>query len=187
MGFESCGCLGLVQVSPLLTASLNCLMILALICWKPSGNTRIWPLVLTLLLVLVGVWGAMATNDRIVKLNTRAIEKGDLIVVDTIDWVAAPFPLDGYITDFEPAMSGYWTVIVYHDGCSKCQTLINEAKRWERNVAFVGVSPCRGEGVNSSSKIWRRLSSEYEWFVESPLVLKLNNGYVSSVKTADRN
>ena len=140
-----------------------------------------------------------------------AFAEDTVAILEPQKLVGKRFPLLQFVEDRPDSVSpqnyhmrgrltqGEWTVILYRDGCARCARMMPEWRakltKWQGNAARNGgheVARCvgmievppygnaKGHGLCSG---WHfgRLRDSRQWFVETPLVLRLNQGRVESI------
>ena len=207
-GAASCGCFGSVAVNPWYTFTMDVAAVLALFWWRPSGaagSLRIGAVVVAWLVVGVPTAVIMGTYQHSLSTEDGIImDQNDLIVLEPEKWIGKRCPLLPYIEDaprqvkpderdlHERLAENAWIVVLYHVGCPSCQEVIPEYEELARKsgedahrprVALIEV-PAYGEAKSErlpSDVPWvlGRLSTQKEWFVETPAVLLLRNGLVN--------
>lgn len=204
IGSSTCGCFGEVHVSPWLTATMDAVAIIALICWRPEegGKSELrlacrgWMrsgLVSGILLGSV-VLMAGALPMKPAQINDEGLISGQgVIVVEPSKWLGKRMPLLPYVKTTENLGAGTWTVLLIHSDCPKCQAVLptyeDMARDWKERglssrVVVVVVPAGRRDGarqgipLQDSSYTHGRLSDEREWFVQTPTVIKLEEGTV---------
>ncbi len=113
----------------------------------------------------------------------------NLVVLEPEKWVGKRLPVLNYIDIGEQLATGQWTVVFYHSGCTDCQAVLRDYKRRARTetfisrIALVEVPPygdySEGSDLPGPTFISGRLSEAKEWFVKTPLQVKLTDGVVS--------
>jgi hypothetical protein len=198
LGVSTCGCFGNVRVPPLVVLALDLGVLAGLLGCPPPVSTpriRLWPLVrasasgLGIAAAFAGVllWASpsMPTPFRPGSDVRREI-------LEPASWPGTLFPLLPQIATDAPLSSGDWIVVLHRPSCSSCRTVHEEYAELDRElrarsaglrVAFVEV-PWSGEQLpprRKSAYALGRLSEDRQWFVETPVIVKLQNGRVLSV------
>jgi hypothetical protein len=129
-------------------------------------------------------------SRRLTAIGERA---GDLVIIEPARMVGQPFELHRYIDVGERFSRGDWTVVLYRVGCPNCEALISRWPMENRRVAegeriaFVSVPPHSEEKlawgvVGSSEIVWGRLTDKVDWFVRTPVVVRVASGRVREVR-----
>jgi hypothetical protein len=209
IGRSTCGCFGEVHVSPWLTGTIDALAIVALICWRPSeeGEARLrlarrgWMRTGLVSGILLGsvVLTAGALPLKHGQINDDGlISRQGVILVEPSKWLGKRMPLLPYVKTTDNLAAGTWTVLLIHSDCPKCQAVLptyeEMARDWKERgvssrVVVVVVPAGRPQGARDrippqdSSCTHGRLSDEREWFVQTPTVIKLDEGTVVEAHT----
>lgn len=205
-GETSCGCFGRVSVNPWYTLGLDIAAIMALLRWRPQSQSlqssapvrlfsRRVAILLTVFLALgVPVGIAMGTyRSANLAESGEILGDGEIVILEPEQWVGNEFPLIEYIDIGEELKTGDWNVLLYHHDCPSCREAIpkyqelaehGKAGAEDARVALVEMPPYDGStnglGVSSAICLLGRLSNTKEWFAETPLEVKLDNGEVTT-------
>jgi hypothetical protein len=136
-------------------------------------------------------------------------DNGQLVVLEPETWIGKPFPLTPHLTSVARVSdsslvgqafslsapsspldlsTGRWTVLMYHHDCPKCQEALPEYMRLadelqtrgdDRDVLLLEVPPFGNETPTPSTAAHARLSDTREWFVQSPVEVRIDNGLVT--------
>jgi len=207
-GEATCGCFGSLEVHPWFTTAMDWAFVAALIRFRPqSPRPRKFPSAYGLLRVgsVVVIWAlvggpagfAMATFQPTTLSDAGSITgEGHVVVSEPERWVGMRLPLLNYIDIGEQLVSGEWTVVFYRSGCPDCASLLRDYKRraseevFTSRVALVEVPPYGdaddGSDLPGPNFISGRLSDAREWFIKTPLQVKLADGIVSWQSEQDR-
>jgi hypothetical protein len=206
-GQSSCGCFGRVQVNPWYTCGLDSAVVASLLRWRPDGVAprasrdpcevgtgrrplRFGALGILAVFPLAGPAAAYMMGSYV---DTTLSDAGDItgdgkaVVLDPERWPGKRFPLLPFIDIGGKLEKGEWLVMLYRNDCRKCQQALQDLPRMvcqshASRVALIEVPPhanpegpvdCRGVTIT-----WGVLSDTLEWFGETPVVLRLNNGVV---------
>lgn len=206
-GEASCGCFGRVPVNPWYTFGLDMAAVVALLYWRPNGHgaiagrsVRSLPLQVggvALAALLVGIpWGLVMGSHSVATLSDTGEVLGDseFVVLEPEEWIGKRFPLLAYIDIGSEICCESCILLLYHYDCSHCQEAIERyealslelAVQGQRSrVALIEMPPYGPAGDSSITRntpcMRGRLDAVKEWFVETPLVLHLRGGRVSSV------
>ncbi len=205
-GEANCGCFGRVPISPRWTAAIDLAAILAVWLWPPAKTGEALERAATPRFRIVGVGMffvlaglptgiVMATKSPAVLTAEGAI-LGDsrAVVLEPEGWVEKRLPLLDHISIGRELESGTWIILLYHRRCAACQRVIptyerlaaeTARRRHAARIALIEV-PQKGdprpESISTTSLCRRgRLSGDREWLVQTPLVLEMDDGCVTSV------
>lgn len=183
---SSCGCFGSVSL-PLHSVIIVDIILLAMlglqrlrdgppqsistVCLRSSGA------------IVMGLLCVAATEGRFPGASLGSERLTTLL--RPRDWVGKRFPLVDNIEGEHEFMRGDWEVVLYHDGCDRCEEAMPffEAQAREgRSIALVELPPY-GAGTrriiqDPSACVLRKLSPGREWIVETPTVIYLKEGVV---------
>jgi hypothetical protein len=208
IGRSTCGCFGEVHVSPWLTATMDAIVIIALICWRPGQDgkfelrlaRRSWMRTGLVSGILLGsvvlVAGALPLRPAGITEDGLISGQG-VVLLEPNQWLGRRLPLLTHLKTEEDLGTGAWTVLLVHWDCPKCQAILptyeEMAKDWkERGVSSrvaVVVVPVRRSAKDMSilpsvsSCALAYLSDDREWFVQTPAVIRVEQGTVVEAKT----
>jgi hypothetical protein len=206
-GAASCGCFGSLKVDPRWTLLIDLSVLLGLVTDWWFGRNRLsssdrstanalmqnrgrgrWTLVAigagSCAIFLLLFWQINPIQDHSKPLLQTA---GDLTVLDPASWVGKAFPL---VDEVDVDVSqGQWLLLFHRHDCPKCQSALPRYEelahrsRHER-VALIEVPPCANEGhATFSACAIGRLAAERQWFVQTPVEVRLHDGIVVDVST----
>jgi hypothetical protein len=156
--------------------------------------------------VIVGIWLVVALpvtyammSVNFVTLTPDSVLTGHekSITLEPMNWMGKNFPLFEHIVwennvPPDELKNGDWKVLLYHVDCQNCQKVLAEIETQSRRQSFEKLIIIEVPGKerelrnihgNRNYGKWGRLRDQTEWFVQTPLVLELKNGRVSSVDT----
>jgi hypothetical protein len=204
-GQTSCGCFGRVEVDPWWTCAFDCAVVLALWWLRPNYDRKLVSERHTIVSALnVGaLWVALAAPAGVAMAGYApstitdggAIVGEERVVVLVPEaWIGRPLPLLKFIDIADQLASGDWLVLLYHHGCPECQRAMLQYDRLADDLARDGklsrvalievppYDPFSDRSIRRNSACCRgRLGAARTWFVETPVVLSLNEGRVTSV------
>lgn len=193
----SCGCFGLLKVSPKITVGLDLLAIVLLWITRPRARQNPGKIVhraqvvvpITLALVVSGIfWLKYFQKSAPAALPDST---NDLVVLEPASWVNKQFALFDEIDGGGPLRRGRWLLVFYHYDCDSCREAIpiyetlataTSTKPGSPKIAFIAmppIAPPDQEPVSSSSHCLRlTLLSDHDWFATTPVVAALDDGNV---------
>ncbi len=212
-GAESCGCFGQFKVNPWITVIVDLLFAgtLARSPWwhglktRPMNGRR-FGIFGACLIAIIGltVW---RYNQSL------AVDKGGndgilftqdgLAILDTDNWVGKPLPIASYLNATSPsskiAVTGYQTgnvvIMIYSNECDHCRRAVPRYVAWLKDNSkttpfwFVEMPPyAKADEALVSPALGincLRLSDQHEWFAQTPVLVKLENGIVTQVVEGD--
>jgi hypothetical protein len=196
-GESTCGCFGRVPVNPWYTFTLDAFAVLALLRWRPRGQSRSHVLtsprsagVLAVWLV-VGTPVALATWSAPVGTLTdlgELLPDGKTVLLKPETWIGKRLPLLGHIDSGSLLDASDWIVVLYRRDCARCQILLSElespaAIRQEheqmRHAALINIAPHATGSVKGLSRfLHAKVDNRYSLLVETPVTLVLKDGRV---------
>lgn len=204
-GDASCGCFGLLEVSPWITFAFDVTVVVTMLYWKPvtetSTNYRSHPRRAARLFGLVALFFIASTlithkGPTVVAPVINYFMSGeDLVVLEPEQWVGMYFPLLNHIDIGSQLSDGRWVVLLYHHDCSSCRDSIPKYVRMADlesdqqstlQVALIEVPPYASPAHRivdyDASYVSGRLSDSVMWFVTTPSEIILEDGIVRTCK-----
>ena len=194
-GAESCGCFGALTVSPWITLLIDLFACTILIAIWPKRNVQMkwsWGLVIPVYFVLsIQLWNSdqnLNTAELIIPVERNGISLlQELVILEPEEWIGEEFPITSILqseTDLEVLSSGEWTILFYHHDCPKCSdalTTYQTINKEKANMLLIEVPPFDKNVIPINDKYYMaHLPPNWEWFVETPIRLKLQKGKVVS-------
>ncbi len=191
MGEASCGCFGrLIQVNPYLTATLDLALVVSLLRWQPKHSF----FSIRRAIAAMAVWaltGIPAAYAMASYTPTTLSDTGDIlgsskiVVLEPERWIGKTFPLLDYIDIGDKLKEGKWLVLLYHHDCPRCQEVIAELTKKKEAVSLVCVEvpPYKKNKKLSTACVNARLLTKREWFVSTPVILRVAAGQVMEVSS----
>ncbi|MBN1787977.1 MAG: hypothetical protein JW806_06240 [Sedimentisphaerales bacterium] len=195
MGIESCGCFGTVTVNPWITLVLiDVPIFLSLVIFRPKGQKLLpppWPSAAHFFAIAIPTFILLPAIEYVLITNKQ--------IKPTIEEVAIPqnvWPMLEYIDIKDQLENGLWVVLLYHDDCPDCKIAMPLYEQMHESLegndihfAFVEMPPYGGTAeplVNSQTKVaCGRLGGEKKWYLQSPVVVVIDNGIVLKAWEAD--
>jgi hypothetical protein len=190
-GVTSCSCFGPVAVSPWWTFLLDIAIVFGLI-WEVNGRRQVSDkelvhmpsasrLAIAGLVFGVSVIGFIAALPSTLGQAQSGLiaEVGGLVILEPEEWIGQELPIADYI-DVDLS-HGRWTVLLHRHDCPQCQQELPkyEQMAYEEPVALVEVPPFDDSiSPHSGPAMHARLSSDREWFVQTPVEIILEEGIV---------
>jgi hypothetical protein len=171
-GTSSCGCFGQLQINPWMSFAFDLVAITLLVAVRPSpvGSHRHRTPAIYLAGVLV-----LAAPIALPLLVSESIE-----VLEPQSWVGQELPILADIKIDASLTTGHWIVLLVHHDCGRCRERINELSGLQSRLAIIQVPPY-GEMSAGHRAAVGSLRNGTEWFVETPTVLSLQDGFVMGV------
>jgi hypothetical protein len=206
-GEASCGCFGRVPVNPWITFALDAVVVTALLAWWPgpqtvrkgSSRARRWRhawIGSGVLVCTAALLPMLAYRHTALDAAGIIVGSGNLVVLEPENWVGSQFPLLPFIERADSLRTGEHIVVLYHHDCPKCNEALDVYERLaaeltrrgsSQRVAILEISSGAAAPIPPSSHCdWKQLDDSYEWFVQTPVVLQLENGRVIGVEERSR-
>ena len=196
-GFESCGCLGALRVSPWITFALDlgvlCALWLAIkhgdakrICERANGR---WKLAAAAYLTLGAAALALSLWKGPTTLNAGSLLSGvgDLVLLEPQQWIGRELPLLPFLSPGINIDDGRWTVVLYHHDCPKCyeaipkySSLAEDKRGSAEGVLLIELPPHATRTPQVGAARHARLSADRKWFVEAPVEIVIVGGRVTA-------
>jgi len=196
----SCGCFGSLSPSPKWTLGLDLIVLLALSYVWALAPRSFWAQSLSKREIACGVISiCIGTGIFLNGTRANATFRGAgfeaigqrTIVLKPNEWVGRRFSLFSYIDIGERLKQGDWLLIFYHNDCSACREKVpkyeKEAKLSDRTegglrTVFIEMPPysAGADQLVEAGFHMGKLDDRYDWFVKTPLVVRIRNGIVVS-------
>jgi thiol-disulfide isomerase/thioredoxin len=193
-GAESCGCFGMIKVNPWITLSaIDIPIFILLAIFRPKGEKLFpppWPKAVHFFAIAIPTFILLPTIEYILITNKQTKPNVE-------DWVVTAqttqniWPMLKYIDIKQRLKSGVWVVLLYHYDCPDCAKAIPEYEELYKSLkgnentidfAFVEMPPYgdkKQQLINPDSETAHgRLSAAKEWFLQTPVVVVIDNGQV---------
>lgn len=206
-GATSCSCFGPVQMNPWWTFSMDVLVFLGLcssvlleglfapirdggsgeplVTKQPKRQRAV--AVVTCLVVVSAVFLFRYTSSRAALTNRRPDSAGGLVVLEPEAWVGQKLPIANSI-DIDLS-SGDWLVVLHRHECRACQKelpLYEERAVAGERIALIEVPPYGNVTAHGPANIYGRLRQDHDWFVQTPVEIRLQRGVVIAAKTNEQ-
>ena len=196
-GEQTCGCFGQLEVDPRWTFAIDAILFSGLfseylLTRRSTGNlavrerssSRSLASVVVTLSVLITL--GLTWHLRLQSISPDGDLKiaAGLTILEPEDWVGRIFPLQEYI-DIDVSQGG-WLVLITRHNCVKCQEAIPKYEELAvhssySQIAVISVPPHdRSEDALLAHCRAGRLRDNREWFVETPVEIRLLDGVVVS-------
>jgi len=206
-GEASCGCFGVVEVSPWITLVMDILAVAALMMlrrnfWQSSSASRLRLRIVGACLAVVALGApaaiaAMSFKAARIDVSGEIIGAGKWVLLEPETWTGKKLPILRYLhmagagadADAKRLSQGKWAVILYRHDCPNCREELSRLRDRLKGsepprMAFVELPPYGAgraaflpEGKNI---VLGKLDESKSWFVETPAILSLDGGIVRS-------
>ena len=203
-GETSCGCFGPIQINPWWTFGLDVAVVAGLLISALSDHRETEAEHTSLERFLAPAasprhhrWIVVAaaivaiTTTLLVRYASQPsavagglVPAGNLVILEPEKWIGQKLPIvDAVDADLS---QGDWVVLLHRHDCPKCQ---EEVARYEQRatagerVALVEVPPYGNSGQHGINCLYARLQETREWFVQTPVEIRLTNGVVRAANT----
>jgi hypothetical protein len=203
-GVHSCNCFGPLRVNPWWTFGLDCTVVLGLLLpgivglrgsqkaieWnKGQVGTRnlFWRYVIATSLATAAILSVILIRHA---FQRTAVARGflysvaNMVVLEPETWIGQRLPIAEYI-DVDIS-HGEWIVLVHRHDCEACQEMVPKYEQRAalgEKIALVEAPPYGKFKNREGSCSYGRLNEDHEWFIQTPVELRLYNGIVSAAKT----
>ena len=186
-GYESCGCFGAIKVNPWITAALDGAMLIlaAWGAWRSPAEPPHESKRLYLAGSAYALAGVLAAADMMAQAPVSAADAGGLVILEPETWIGKPFPLATHLAPELSFDEGRWTVLLYHHDCPHCQEAVPQYERLaiigsDRRVVLIETPPYSVDQSPEGAALRARLSDAREWFVQTPVEIRVDEGTVVS-------
>jgi hypothetical protein len=197
----SCGCFGPIRISPWWSFSLDLTVVLGLLIsasrLEPIAEAKFGHLawckfhrMAILVLITVAVLGtafAIWSVGRRTWVGRDLLAIGSASILEPEEWVGKYLPIADFLdTDLS---SGEWIAVLYRHDCPDCLEILPHYQQlalMNQRIALVEVPPY-GDLTSAENGCHRcRLKNDRDWFVQTPVELRLRDGVVAAVKAYGR-
>jgi hypothetical protein len=201
LGLPSCGCFGKVNVPPIVTASFDVMVVVALAWLPPNDRRRMLrrigvgiagiTLVALSTMVVGKNWIRASAFTTLGQSSSPTAARG-IVLLEPDQWIGKRLAILDYIDIADRLRSGAWTLVLYHHDCSACIAAIpgyeqmardEHGKTAQSHVALIEMPPYAAAGENavsaSSLCMLGKLSDKREWFATTPVVIELRDAIVT--------
>jgi hypothetical protein len=199
-GEASCGCFGLVEVNPLITMSFDCGVVILLLCFCPRAEligktdpSKVFSFVVSWLMTSALLTWAMVTyKPALLTTDSKIIGESQAVILYPNEWLDKRFPLLEYVDVHKDIGKGKCVLIFYRTNCSKCAKHFEHLSKQNdfQNDSDVNIVCIEIDGLpqnelrsrfDNGKWYWGNLKSVKRWFVETPTILTVENGYVRTI------
>ena len=205
-GATSCGCLGGASVSPSIALAIDLVALVLLLAarrlhrdrpiqmrrsWRPrsrrAGCGRLAATGAAILLAAAAVSAIVADRSRL--LADGMTRSGDVWVIEPNQWKGKPLPVLDDTDLGERLRAGRWELKLFSPRLLACQALIRRrlsaSHADQDRLALVEVPPsAAAAGADRPPWLTRgHLTDRKEWFVATPVTIRLDEGTVVEVAT----
>ena len=199
LGEASCGCWGVVEVDPKITAGFDLLVVILLITMRPIRGFRVNPFVasefrgfsrvkvvsVVVLWIVTGTpafWFAVSFQPAVLAESGELVGDSKMVVLEPERWIGHRFPLMPHLGKMASSQIevGNWKVVLFHFDCEKCKHVVERASQEER-VLLVEVPTEERNQTLFEVQGYVTLPRERHWWVETPVVVILTDGIVRQI------
>ncbi len=203
VGAESCGCFGRVKVNPWITLSMiDIPLFLGLVIFRPKGMKLLpppWPSAKHFFGVAVPTFIIFSIIVPVLIFNKPADKTDKYEVVKPEEWIGqisagenrGEWSMFKYIDIADSLQSAIVIVVFYSIGCDTCHDTIPLYDQMSRDMvgnedsvrfAFIEIPPYASEKDDivpiDTPCLRGRLDSSKDWYIQTPLVVLLQEGLV---------
>jgi hypothetical protein len=203
-GATSCGCFGPVRIHPWWTFSFDLAVVLGLLLSQhlltpdtrhltpsssniqhPTSSTQLPAFVIAISAVTVALLVRYIDHRTASAEGIVATDSG-LVILEPEKWIGKELPI---ADDIDLDLShGEWTAALHRHDCPACHAALptyEELASMGKNVALIEVPPFGNMNLSESDCVHGQLTDDREWFVQTPVEIKLQDGIVTAVETPD--
>jgi len=200
-GEASCGCFGVVTVSPWITLIMDILAVTTLVSlrrgfWQslPAARMRLRLAAACLAAAALGAPAAVAAMSfkaATIDPAGQILGSGKWVLLEPETWTGKKLPLSRYLRmdRAEELTKGKWAVILYRHDCPHCREELGKMRAGLQGtepprMAFVELPPY-GSGraaflPEGKNLFFGKLDDSKSWLIETPAMLSLDGGIVKS-------
>lgn len=198
----SCGCFGVVTISPWITCVFDLGIIGLLVYTRPTGiqackpsivdefshlmrkRSQVAVLCLLWLLVALPITYAAITGRHAVSMELGEEFGGfhtkKTIILEPEQWLGKECPLLEYLVSSHNKTNlknGTWNLVLVHTDCPKCQQILSGFERRKTQEIAVVVIPSRPTETSPITSFPTFiLNDQKNWHVKTPCMIKLSDG-----------
>lgn len=188
VGDDSCDCFGDLQVPPIVSCLSGLAGLILLYLWKSNeqceanADTKVF-FVFTFCVTVVFATSLATREYRHLDFGGVEIIGDKTAVVTKQDWRGREFPLKDFVANCDEILTGRWHVLFYSAKCPRCSAALDRmvsSKRDERLAVICDPSESLAfwNGHSENKLKILALDARFQWFVEAPIEISLDNGKV---------
>jgi hypothetical protein len=208
LGEANCGCFGRILIDPRLALAIDLFAIAGLVCCAPKAAalSTAQPIrkvctVGALAVVLGGTLAYAAIRFEIYSQQDDAgilnVRNNSTLVLMPEKWQGKLLPVQPYVTIDTTLQTGRWVVVIYDAECSVCQQALplylklareKAPALFGRQVAFLALPPYGAppQDTHLDNIACGVLADTKEWITETPILVTLENGFVTGEVTGEK-
>lgn len=192
-GAESCGCFGTIHVNPWITLSLIDIPIFLLLAiFRPRGEKLFpppWPKLAYFFAIAIPTFILLPIVEYTLMTNKQIKPAAQDWIVKSAAEQKTTWPLLEDIDISDKLVAGVWVVFMYHNDCPTCKETLPKYLEMQKtlagnenaiNFAFIEMPPYGSDEQQLISPdvdvIRGKLSDKKKWFLQTPVVVVLNDG-----------
>lgn len=202
-GATSCGCFGPLRIHPWWTFFIDAAVVVGLAASLANHTTthradatygvQAARFRVARYVVLAGATGISVVgfalvvryvNGRTAVAKGMTAASGGLMILEPEQWIGEELPIaDSISVDLT---KGDWVAVLHRHDCPACQEALPRYEQLAlmgQSVALIEIPPYGSSRPLGSSVRCCRLANDRDWFVETPVEIRLRNGIVASVKS----
>ncbi len=170
-------------------------MIWLLLRWKPISCSKINPIFASALALVclngsVIIWGLVLSTSAIQLEGVKSYDsEGKFVVLHPEKWDNKQVPILPFLNPALPVEQNEYTLVFLDSNCEKCEALLEELEQ-HADDQFVLIDIGKTTTAKHTQQqptfrknyVWSVLDPKIRWVVETPMVVKIRNGLVSSVQ-----
>jgi uncharacterized membrane protein YphA (DoxX/SURF4 family) len=200
-GSSSCGCFGeKVTINPGMMALSDLVITGLLLIFLPKKNIfcpkillgeltalrhkgRIIAVIVIWLVVTVPMMFAMLSVSFVTLTEeSPLLENEKSVLLEPSKWIGKKFPLLQFLehTDVDKISTNDQNIVLFRFDCEECKQLVEKIQD-KNHYIFIAIPSEKNNVALFSLSEYSTLPDKYEWWIETPIVLTLENGIVKKV------
>jgi hypothetical protein len=143
------------------------------------------------IIVVISIWLVVTVLILFAMLSVNFVtltEESDLlgneksILLEPSKWIGKKFPLLRFLedTDIDKILTNNQNIVLFRFDCEECKQMIEKIQD-KNHYIFIAIPSEKNNVALFSLTEYLTLPDKYEWWIETPIVLTLENGIVKKV------
>jgi uncharacterized membrane protein YphA (DoxX/SURF4 family) len=201
-GETSCGCfVEFVTINPWIMTVFDCGVVILLLRFCSCKNSvrkmdrflLVNFIVSWLAIAMPLSWGMITYKPALLNTDGNIVGDSLAVILYPQDWIGKRLPLLDYIDSPKDISQGNWTLIFYGADCAKCEKHFDKLKKQNdfpndsgNNIVCIEIGGLPQNALrhrfDDGVWFWGNLKPVKRWFVDTPTLLTIENGYVNMVE-----
>ncbi|MDR2441661.1 MAG: DoxX family protein [Planctomycetaceae bacterium] len=132
--------------------------------------------------VTVNPWITMTFNFVTLTEKSHLSENEKSVILEPSKWIGKELPLLQFLerTDIDKILTNNQNIVLFRFDCEECKQMIEKIQD-KNHYVFIAIPPEQNNVALFSLTEYLTLPDKYEWWIETPIVLTLENGIVKKV------